>query len=163
MRWSTRLSPFGSESGAPLPLDGKFPSDWPYDVQTYDWLNDTYAAHINKHFWNLHGLVDQTIDRWMEAKGYTNIAVDCKGDSKCYQWRGTWVGKPMHQHHEETFEATEQKDPVLERSIMLKRMNALRDGELTDTLLQELRRERTEIPSPWEDDPEDFVTENFCR
>ena len=58
-----------------------------WDVETNNWLGDTYSSHVHPIFWKLHGWIDDRIDDWMAANGLTgNIP-----------WKGTWVGKmPPH-------------------------------------------------------------------
>lgn len=51
------------------------------------------TSPVNKHFWKIHGLVDEIMGRWLELKGYNSIAVDCEEKKDCYTWRATWVGK----------------------------------------------------------------------
>jgi hypothetical protein len=46
---------------------------------------------VNPTFWKLHGWVDDTIVKWLDANGYRTIADQCN-DSGCYQWKSTWVG-----------------------------------------------------------------------
>lgn len=51
------------------------------------------TSPINKHFWKIHGLVDQLIGDWLRAHDYTEISVNCAGRRGCYQWQGTWIGR----------------------------------------------------------------------
>ncbi|CAN5460246.1 hypothetical protein BH10BDE1_BH10BDE1_07950 [soil metagenome] len=66
-----------------------------------DELTHDRSAHLNQHFWKLHGFVDQAIGDWLKANGKDTIAVDCSQTeipSRCYQWKGLWLGrlpKPM--------------------------------------------------------------------
>lgn len=97
MRYATANPPAGfggvaEVGGAPIPLDGKFPADWPYDDPAYDWLADPYSAAVNPLFWKLHGYVDNLIDEWLKAKGFQTIAEDCHKAPGCYEWRGKWAG-----------------------------------------------------------------------
>jgi len=97
MRYATTKPPKGFEAaeeagGAPLPFDGKFPADWPYDDPAYNWLADPYSAALNPTFWKIHGYVDALIDKWLAAHGFDKIAEDCAGAARCYQWKGTWSG-----------------------------------------------------------------------
>lgn len=57
-----------------------------------DDLGPVDSSHVNRHFWKLHGLMDQFIGRWLKANGYDEIATSCIGKVKCYEWRGTWIG-----------------------------------------------------------------------
>jgi hypothetical protein len=34
-----------------------------------DWLADPYASHVNKHFWKLHGWIDDRVYSWGKANG----------------------------------------------------------------------------------------------
>lgn len=51
------------------------------------------TSPLNKHFWKIHGLVDQLIGDWLKAHDYTEISVNCAGRRGCYQWQGTWIGR----------------------------------------------------------------------
>jgi hypothetical protein len=51
------------------------------------------TSPVNKHFWKLHGLIDQLLGHWLKANSYTEISTDCGGRGACYQWQGTWIGK----------------------------------------------------------------------
>jgi hypothetical protein len=55
-----------------------------WDDPAYNWLGDTYSAHVNPTFWKLHGWVDRCIDGWMQANNNQGPVT----------WTGTWVG-PM--------------------------------------------------------------------
>lgn len=97
MRYATTKPPRGfsgveETGGAPLPYDGKFPADWPYDDPKYDWLADPYGAAVNPIFWKIHGYVDRLVDLWLAAHGYDKISESCGGAARCYQWKGTWAG-----------------------------------------------------------------------
>jgi hypothetical protein len=51
------------------------------------------TSPLNKHFWKIHGLVDGLVGSWLKANDYQEIATDCQGHDKCYEWKGTWIGK----------------------------------------------------------------------
>ncbi|MES2963422.1 MAG: hypothetical protein V4760_05995 [Bdellovibrionota bacterium] len=57
-----------------------------------DDLVPVQTSPLNKHFWKIHGLVDQLVGDWLKAHGYSEIAVKCDGRKACYQWQGTWIG-----------------------------------------------------------------------
>jgi len=59
--------------------------DAKWDVPSYDWLSDFYSAHINKHFWKIHGWIENKIGAWQLANGITTIT-----------WVGTWETGPMN-------------------------------------------------------------------
>jgi hypothetical protein len=68
-----------------------------FDDPDYNWLWDSYSAHVNPTFWKLHGLVENVLYDWLKANGKTEVAEDCEGRASCYQWKGTWVGaRPGH-------------------------------------------------------------------
>lgn len=50
------------------------------------------SSPLNKHFWKIHGLIDNLLGNWLTANGYQEIAVDCSGKKNCYTWQGNWVG-----------------------------------------------------------------------
>jgi hypothetical protein len=49
-----------------------------------DWLADPYASHVNKHFWKLHGWIDDRVYSWGKAN-------DAKPDLS-----EAWCGPPHH-------------------------------------------------------------------
>ncbi len=59
-----------------------------------DDMGSARTSHKNIHFYKAHGLIDTYIDRWLKIKGFEFAAVDCKGNPKCYQWKGTFVASP---------------------------------------------------------------------
>ena len=61
-----------------------------------DDLFPPWSSPVNKHFWKLHGLVDDLIGDWLRAHGKTSIAEDCQGRADCQEWRGKFTG-PMPQ------------------------------------------------------------------
>ena len=69
-RWATLNPPTGFTTGAPLPYNGVFPTDWPYDNTNYDWLNDTYSSHVNIPFGNC---TDLSIRLWIN--GFSRTAI----------------------------------------------------------------------------------------
>lgn len=48
---------------------------------------------LNKHFWKIHGLIDNLIGDWLKANQYNEISTDCSSRQNCYQWKSPWVGK----------------------------------------------------------------------
>ncbi|MEK7355599.1 MAG: hypothetical protein AAB250_04075 [Bdellovibrionota bacterium] len=58
-----------------------------------DDLVPVQSSPLNKHFWKIHGLVDQLIGDWLRAHDYREISVKCDGRPGCYQWQGTWIGR----------------------------------------------------------------------
>ncbi len=64
-----------------------------------DNLGSNVSSHVNKHFWKLHGLIDDLIGKWLKANGYQVISENCNGKNSCYQWKGTYLGKvPKFSH-----------------------------------------------------------------
>ena len=59
-----------------------------------DDLLPSWSAPVNKHFWKLHGLVDDLIGDWLKAHGKTRLAEKCEGRKDCHEWRGKFTG-PM--------------------------------------------------------------------
>lgn len=51
------------------------------------------TSPLNKYFWKIHGMLDLLVGDWLKANGYSEIAADCSGKKKCYQWQSSWVGK----------------------------------------------------------------------
>lgn len=37
--------------------------------ETNDWLGSPFSSHVNKHFWKLHGWIDDRIKAWEDANG----------------------------------------------------------------------------------------------
>ncbi|MCY9340634.1 hypothetical protein MOF28_20105 [Bacillus haynesii] len=37
--------------------------------QNNDWLGSPFSSHVNKHFWKLHGWIDNRITAWEDANG----------------------------------------------------------------------------------------------
>jgi hypothetical protein len=56
-----------------------------WDDPAYNFLGDTYSAHLNPTFWKIHGWVDHCIDLWMQAN-----------NKQAVSWTGTWVGPMPH-------------------------------------------------------------------
>ncbi len=52
-----------------------------------DDLAPFWSSHVNRHFWKLHGLIDQFIGLWLEANGKGEIAKNCGREKNCYQWK----------------------------------------------------------------------------
>ncbi len=65
------------------------------DVRPYcDNMAQFSSSHVNIHFYKVHGLVDNYIDKWLEQNGYETAAKDCAGKAKCYTWHDTWSSTP---------------------------------------------------------------------
>ncbi|MFJ1967181.1 hypothetical protein ACIO93_00755 [Streptomyces sp. NPDC087903] len=64
LRWAARMSGY-------RPGGDAFSVASRWDDADYDWLADTYSAHVNPIFWKLHGWVDARIDDWMAANELT--------------------------------------------------------------------------------------------
>ena len=58
-----------------------------------DDLVPVQTSPLNKHFWKLHGLIDDLIGDWLRAHNYREIAVSCDGRPACYEWQATWIGE----------------------------------------------------------------------
>ncbi len=87
-----------ARANADVMAGGLFSNPKPeWDDPSNDYLGSTYSSHVNPIFWRLHGYVDDRINDWLKANGFTSIADNCGGASSCYQWRGVWDG-PMPSH-----------------------------------------------------------------
>ena len=58
MRWSTRPAAFRPDAPATNPT--AVAPRW--DRVGYDWLGDSYSAHVHPVFWKIHGWVDDHLD-----------------------------------------------------------------------------------------------------
>ncbi|WP_406009109.1 hypothetical protein OG440_25580 [Streptomyces sp. NBC_00637] len=87
LRWSAELPEY-------RPGGDAFSVDTRWDDATYDWLADTYSAHVNPLFWKLHGWVDARIDDWMAANGLAG-PVPWSFDPP---WSGPEGGHDHHHH-----------------------------------------------------------------
>ncbi len=67
------------------------------DVFANDYLGSTYASHVNPIFYRLHGYVNNRIEDWLAANGYSEVSDDaaCVAPT-CYKWRGVWDGAFPH-------------------------------------------------------------------
>ncbi|MFE7550990.1 hypothetical protein [Streptomyces gardneri] len=85
LRWSAQMPEY-------RPGGDAFSVDTRWDDAAYNWLADTYSAHVNPIFWKLHGWVDARIDDWMAANNLTG--------SVPWSFHPPWSG-PMgdHDHH----------------------------------------------------------------
>lgn len=64
-----------------------------YASPEFNYLGNSYSAHVNPVFWKLHGWVDQVVTAWIRANGYTRISFNCPtGDRTCYPWQSRWNG-----------------------------------------------------------------------
>jgi hypothetical protein len=77
--------------GKPSPYCGGY-KDFP---EGCDNLKDDATAPANKHFFKLHGLIDQFIGLWLKENRYQEISNDCSGKPyhQCYEWKRPWIGK----------------------------------------------------------------------
>jgi hypothetical protein len=62
------------------------------DAPNCDDMMDPYASHVNQNFYQVHGLVDNHIDKWLSANGYETASHDCTGKARCYQYGEIWWG-----------------------------------------------------------------------
>lgn len=63
-----------------------------------DDLGSNISSHVNRYFWLLHGHIDSFIGEWLKANGYLTISTDCIGKQKCYEWKGTYIGKDIYSY-----------------------------------------------------------------
>lgn len=58
-------------------------------------LIPTQSAVSNRHFYELHSYIDGFVGKWLDANRtrYDRISENCGNDLRCYQWKGTWVGR----------------------------------------------------------------------
>jgi len=61
--------------------------------RTCDDLTSDLSSQVNKHFWKLHGLIDNLIGKWLKANDYDIVSENCEGKTRCYKWKGTYLGK----------------------------------------------------------------------
>lgn len=96
MRWAT--TPQNPETGAILndetsrkrsEIGGK------WDKPEYDWLGETYSAHVNPVFWRLHGWVDDRIDDWLNSHEAVHSGEVIREDIDGVRWfkPGKWVAQ----------------------------------------------------------------------
>lgn len=78
---------------------GNRPSDLAKNCQGDEFLSrdcddmgSDASSHVNPYFWKLHGYIDSFVGKWLAANGYRRIAADCRGQTQCYQWQGTYLG-----------------------------------------------------------------------
>ncbi len=81
MRWASvssgmmasfpRLDPANTEPSIPAQ----------FDELHVDWLGHPYSSHVNSDFWRLHAWVDQVVEAWRIARGFSTIS-----------WTDTWEG-----------------------------------------------------------------------
>ncbi len=57
-----------------------FTDSYEWTNNSYDYLGDSFAAHVNPLFWKLHGWVDDTITAWARAHGWADVyePADCR-------------------------------------------------------------------------------------
>ncbi|MBX3016336.1 MAG: hypothetical protein KF767_00500 [Bdellovibrionaceae bacterium] len=95
----------------------------------FNYLGNSYSAHVNPVFWKLHGWVDQVVAAWLRANGFTRISFNCPvGDRYCYPWQSRWNGvssEPRggsgHDHHAghqgHGSHGTPKQDKALDRAV----------------------------------------------
>ncbi|MET9817590.1 hypothetical protein [Streptomyces sp. NPDC006355] len=84
LRWAAEMPAY-------RPGGDVFSVDPRWDDADYDWLADTYSAHVNPVFWKLHGWVDARIDDWMTANELTGPVP--------WSFDPPWSGPEGHHHH----------------------------------------------------------------
>ncbi|MFJ4082952.1 hypothetical protein ACIP2Z_28840 [Streptomyces iakyrus] len=84
LRWSAEIPSY-------RPGQADFDVDPQWDDAGYNWLADTYSAHVNPIFWKLHGWVDARIDDWMAANELTGPVP--------WSFDPPWSGPAGHHHH----------------------------------------------------------------
>ncbi|MGK5545130.1 hypothetical protein ACSNOH_10415 [Streptomyces sp. URMC 127] len=88
LRWSHEVPesrPLGDDETEEFNVDPQ------WDDPGYNWLADTYSAHVNPVFWKLHGWVDARIDDWMAANDRTGPVP--------WSFDPPWSGPTAHEHH----------------------------------------------------------------
>ncbi|MFF0203447.1 hypothetical protein [Streptomyces sp. NPDC005017] len=83
LRWSAQLPEYR--------LDDDIDVDPRFDDASYNWLADTYSAHVSPIFWKLHGWVDARLDDWMAANALTGEVP--------WSFDPPWSGPAGHHHH----------------------------------------------------------------
>ncbi len=59
--------------------------------KTCDNLMSAKSSQVNKNFWMIHAYFDSMVGKWLKANDFEEIAKDCAGKKKCYQWNGTYT------------------------------------------------------------------------
>jgi hypothetical protein len=99
MRWSAEPPRVRPDVDA----DASDAIDTSWDDPAYNFLGDTYSAHVNAIFWKLHGWVDRCIDLWMQSNNKEGPV----------PWTGTWVGPmPMDAPATSVFAHVPRQDTV---------------------------------------------------
>ncbi len=169
MRFATNNPPTGFEEaaevgGAPISFDKPIASDWKFNDPKYNWLADPFGAAVNPTFWKIHGYVDHLIDKWLEAHEFNEIAANCGRRTKCYEWKGNWVGTSISP--DIFVPAPDVKDRALgarpspeEDSINLKKMRSFTIGKLENSrdLPPKVGAPRVKF------DPIEYVNQVLCR
>lgn len=110
--------PFDAE---PLYADPNSNGDvWKWDGD-YDHLNDSYGAHVNPVFWQIHQWVDDRINDWLRANGKTSIEDKCGGASGCVEWQGNWDGPWQFKDPSQISQVSGQELPEPETLLELSR------------------------------------------
>jgi hypothetical protein len=71
-----------------------------------DWLASPYSSHVNKHFWKIHGWIDDRISQWERAKN----------KSAETELAGAWLG-PSHPHMHDHPVMTDEEIRALDASF----------------------------------------------
>lgn len=116
-----------------LRWSGPPPADLQSADPANDWLAIPYASHVNKHFWKLHGWIDERIADWEAANGQT---ADLSTG-----WSGPTV-ETMPMAHAAPAHLMANVPPVAEMPIPMMPVEGLIEGVIGDG------------PPPWELAPE---------
>lgn len=100
----------------------------------FNYLGNSYSAHVNPVFWKLHGWVDSIVVAWVRANGYLRISFNCSAqDPYCYPWQSRWNGVSAEPrggghpnahgqhghagHHGQRETAAPDQDPDLDQAV----------------------------------------------
>ncbi|MET9760717.1 hypothetical protein ABZ016_16875 [Streptomyces sp. NPDC006372] len=120
LRWAAEM-PSYRQGGVDFSVDPQ------WDDSSYNWLADTYSAHVNPIFWKLHGWVDARIDDWMAANELTG-PVPWSFDPP---WSGPTGG---HHHHPVTRLALRAQPGNAEAEALRSRLSRM------ETAVEDLKR-----------------------
>lgn len=81
MRWADVDPGVMQNFPNPNPLDLNPVIDEQFNTISSDYLGHPYSSHVNSAFWILHGWIGAYIEKWLKAKGLTEV-----------QWSDTWEG-----------------------------------------------------------------------
>lgn len=130
LRWAAPSAAYRPD-GDPFDVD----SGW--DDADYDWLADTYSAHVNPIFWKLHGWVDARIDGWMDTNGLTGPVP--------WSFDPPWIGPADHEggHRHTVAGPGLRTHPDVDEALVL-------DAELgaLESTIEDLRRACAREPAP---------------